>query len=185
MNSNRIYLRYATALFEFAEERNDVEQTFKDVKLLADICENSRELRLMLKSPVVFTDKKLSVLHEMLHNRIGIVTSTFIDILVRKRREEHLHGIAVAFVGLYRKSKNIKLAQVTTATPLDDAIKNELISLLVKQTGSTIWLEEKVDTSILGGLIVNIEGVKFDDSIRNKIQTLRKEFSVNKYIKEY
>jgi len=185
MNSNRIYLRYATALFEFAEERNEVEQTFNDVKLLADICEKSRELRLMLKSPVVFTDKKLSVLHEILKDKIGIVTSTFIDILVRKRREEHLHGIAVAFVGLYRKSKNIKVARVISAVPLDESIKNDLITILVNQTGSTIWLEEEVDKSILGGLIVNIEGIKFDDSISNKIQTLRKEFSVNKYIKEY
>jgi F-type H+-transporting ATPase subunit delta len=185
MNNHRINLRYATALFEFAAEMNQVEQTFNDVKLIADICNENRDLRLMLKSPVIFSDKKLKVLDEILKGRIGSVIKGFIEILVRKRREEYLPGILNTFIEIYRKSKNIKLAQVTTARILDKENKEQLINILTQQTGSEIILEEHVDVVILGGLIVKIEGVKFDDSVRKKINTLRQEFSVNTYIKGF
>ena len=185
MNNHRINLRYATALFEFASEMNQVEQTFHDVKMIAEICNENRDLRLMLKSPVIFSDKKLKVLDEILKGKIGSVTKGFIEILVRKRREEYLPGILNSFIDIYRKSKNIKLAQVTTSNGLDKDLREQLISILTQQTGSEILLEEHVDKDILGGLIVKIEGVKFDDSVRKKINTLKQEFNVNTYIKGF
>lgn len=185
MNNYRINLRYATALFEFAAEMNQVEQTFHDVQLIAEVCKENRDLRLMLKSPVIFSDKKLKVLDQILAGKIGAVTKGFIDILVLKRREEYLPGILDSFIEIYRKSKNIKLAQVTSADVLEKDIKDQLIKILTEQTGSEIILEEHVDKTILGGLIVKIEGVKFDDSVRKKINTLRQEFNVNTYIKGF
>lgn len=185
MSNHRINLRYATALFDFAAERNQVEETYNDVQLIADICDKSRELRVMLKSPIIFSDKKIKVLNEILGGKIGVVTHTFIDILVRKRREEFLPGIAHSFIELYRKSKGIKVAVVSSAKVLEKSSRDTLIEILTKQTNSVIILEEVVDPSIIGGLIVNIEGVKFDDSIRKKIQTLQQEFNVNAYIKGF
>lgn len=185
MDNFRINHRYATALFDFAEERNEVEQTYEDVNTLADAINQNRELKLLLKSPVIFTDKKLKIIDMIFKGKIGKVTQTFIEILVKKRREEYLPGIAKAYIDLYRESKGIKLAQITSAIPLDDNLRNQLISLLAKQTGAIIILEEHVDPEIIGGLIVKIEGVKFDDSIRKKITDLKQEFNVNTYIKGF
>lgn len=185
MSNHRINLRYATALFDFAAEKNQVEETFNDVQLIADICDKSRELRMMLKSPIVFSDKKIKVLNEIFGDNIGIVTRTFIDILVRKRREVNLPGIAHSFIELYRKSKGIKVAVVTSAKILEKSSRDQLIQILTNQTGSSIILEEVVDAGIIGGLIVDIEGIKFDDSIRKKIQTLQQEFNINTYVKGF
>lgn len=185
MNNSKINLRYATALYEFAVERNQVEQTYHDVQLLADICKSNRDLRLFLKSPVIHPDKKIKVLANLLHDKINVVTRTFIEILIRKRREENLPGIANSFIEIYREAKNIKVAEVTTANPLDTELKKDLIDILEKQTNSQIILEEVVDPDIIGGLIVKLEGVKFDDSIRKKVLALKQEFNVNTYIKGY
>lgn len=185
MSNHRINLRYATALFDFAAEKNQVEETFNDVQLIADICDKSRELRMMLKSPIVFSDKKIKVLNEIFGDNIGIVTRTFIDILVRKRREVNLPGIAHSFIELYRKSKGIKVAVVTSAKILEKSSRDQLNQILTNQTGSSIILEEVVDAGIIGGLIVDIEGIKFDDSIRKKIQTLQQEFNINTYVKGF
>ena len=184
MSNHRINLRYATALFDFAAEKNKVEETFNDVQIIADICDKSRELRVMLKSPIVFSDKKIKVINEIFKDKI-VVTGTFIDILIRKHREEHLPGIAHSFIELYRKSKGIKVANVTSAKKLEKSSYEQLISILTEQTKSEIILNELVDPDIIGGLIVEIEGVKFDDSIRKKIQTLQQEFNINTYIKGF
>lgn len=185
MSNHRINLRYATALYDFAVEKDQVEQTYSDVQLIADTTEASRELRLLLKSPVVFSDKKMKVLQQLFKDKIGVVTFTFISILLKKRREEYIHGIAKAFIDIYRREKGIKVAQVITATPLDQSLREQLIAILKNQTNSEIILEESVDPSIIGGLIVKIEGVKFDDSIRKKIQSLQQEFNVNTYKKGF
>lgn len=185
MNNYRINHRYATALFEFASERNEVEETFKDIKLIAKTFNENRNLRILLRSPVVFGDKKLKILSEIFKDKIGKVTSTFIEILIRKRREEHLHGIACAYIDIYHKSTGQKIAQIVSAIELDESIKQRLVQLLSEQLSSEIILEEKVDPSIIGGLIVSVEGFKYDDSIKKKIQNLQKEFNVNTYIKGY
>lgn len=185
MSNLRISQRYATAFYDFAAERGEVEQAYNDLTTLSDICRTSRELRLLLKSPVINSDKKLKVLHQLFEGKITTVTSSFIDILTRKRREEYIPEIARAFINIYRKEKNIKVAEVITAMPLNDDMRKELSTLLQKQTGSVIILEEHVDPTIIGGLIVRLEGVKFDNTIRRKIQDLRQEFSVNMYIKAF
>lgn len=185
MSNHRINLRYATALFDFAAEKNKVEETFNDVQIIADICDKSRELRVMLKSPIVFSDKKIKVINEIFKDKIGVVTRTFVDILIRKHREEHLPGISHSFIELYRKSKGIKVAIITSAKKLEKSSYEQLISILTEQTKSEIILNELVDPDIIGGLIVEIEGVKFDDSIRKKIQTLQQEFNINTYIKGF
>ncbi|HLO90677.1 MAG: ATP synthase F1 subunit delta [Chloroflexota bacterium] len=184
MNNSRINLRYATALYEFAVERNQVEETYNDIQLVASLCSN-RDLRLFLQSPVIFPDKKIKVLDNLLKGNIGDVTHTFISILVKKRREENLPGIANSFIDIYREAKNIKVAQVTSASVLDESLRNQLTDLLKSQTQSEIILEEVVDPGIIGGLIVKIEGEKFDDSIKRKIVALKQEFNVNTYIKGY
>ncbi|HLN53175.1 MAG TPA: ATP synthase F1 subunit delta [Lentimicrobium sp.] len=185
MRDHRINLRYATALYDYAAEKNRIEEVYNDVQLIADIIENSRELRLFLKSPVIFTDKKLKVLSDLFKSKVSEVTYTFIEILVRKRREEYLAGIVESFISLYREAKNIKVAEVTSATPLDAAVKERLVNKLEMQTGSKIILNEIVDPSVIGGLIVRVEGVVFDDTIRKKVQELRQEFNVNTYIKGF
>lgn len=185
MDNFRINLRYATALFENAQEKGMVEETYNDVRLVSGVCEENRELKLLLKSPVIFGDKKLKILNLIFKEKIGIVTWTFIAILVKKRREEYLTGISNAFIDIYRESKGIKVARVTSAVAMDDSIRTELTNLLKQQTKSEILLEEKVDPEILGGLIVKIEGFKFDDSIRKKILDLKQEFKVNTYVKGY
>jgi F-type H+-transporting ATPase subunit delta len=185
MHNQTINLRYAKALFEFSSEKNQIEETFQDLELIDEVLEENRQLRLLMKSPVVFGDKKLKVINQIFENKISKVTRTFIEILIKKRREEYLHGIAQSYIDIYRESKHIKLATVTSAQPLDDSLRKQLIDILEVQTGFSILLEEIVDPEILGGLIVQIQGVKFDDSIKKKISNLRREFNINEYIREF
>lgn len=185
MANNKINLRYATALYELAEERGQVEQTFNDVQLIAETCRSNKDLRLLFKSPVIFTEKKLKIISEIFKDKIGKITMGFMEVLTKKRREEHLEGIANSFISIYREAKNIKVAEVTTAVKLDDEQRLQLMNILTKQTKSEIILEEIIDPSIVGGVIVRIEGVKFDDSVKSKIQALKQEFNVNTYIKGF
>jgi F-type H+-transporting ATPase subunit delta len=185
MDNPRINIRYARALFDLAIENNNLEQTNADMNTLAEVCTQNRDLQLMLKSPVIMVDKKTAIMRSIFVKNLGKLSMAFIDIIIRKRREAHLFNIALKFGDLYREHKNIKRAVVTTVSPLTTAMREELIGIMSEQTGSTIELAEITDPSILGGMIVKLEGIQFDDSVRKKITDLRKEFNVNTYIKGF
>ncbi|PKP03229.1 MAG: ATP synthase F1 subunit delta [Bacteroidetes bacterium HGW-Bacteroidetes-9] len=185
MDNPRINIRYATALFGLSQENNVLEQASSDMATLVAVCEQNRDLMALLKSPVIPVGKKTAIIREIFGKTLNKISMGFIEIIIRKRREPHLYNIAVEFGNLYREFRNIKKAVVTTISPLTDEMRKELLSIMSEQTGSTIELKEVTDPSIIGGMIVKLEGIQFDDSIRKKIQNLRKEFNVNTYIKGF
>lgn len=185
MDNPRINIRYARALFELAKENKALEEAHADMALLALVCRQNRDLQVLLKSPVINAKKKISIIREIFSKTMGKIAMSFIEIIIRKRREEHLYNIAMKFGDLFREHNNIKKAVVTTISPLTDAMRKELSDVLSKQTGSSIELTEEIDPAIIGGLIVKLEGVQYDDSIRKKLQNLRSEFSTNTFIKEF
>ncbi|NTW23076.1 MAG: ATP synthase F1 subunit delta [Lentimicrobium sp.] len=185
MDNPRINYRYARALFDLAKENNQLEQANIDMADLARVCRQNRDLRMLLKSPIIMGYKKISVIREIFGKTMGKVSIAFIEIIIRKRREEHLFHIAERFGDLYRKEMNIKKAVVITISPLSDEMRKDLLAVISKQTGSTIELEEKIDASIIGGMIVKLDGIQFDDSIRKKLQNLRSEFSVNTFVRDF
>lgn len=185
MNNPRVNIRYAQALFDLAIERNEIEEARRDMKLIATVCSQNKDLISMLKSPVINSDKKTGVIRQLFGNQISKLSLSFVEIIIRKRREAHLYPIVSTFEDLYLDYRKIIKATVTSAEPLSAGARESLLQLLESQSESKIVLSEVVDPSILGGLIVKVKNQLFDDSIKQKLQLLRKEFNVNTYIREF
>jgi F-type H+-transporting ATPase subunit delta len=183
MNNPRVNIRYAQALFDLAVERNELEIARANMKLVAKVCLENSDLLALLKSPVIYGSKKIAVFHEIFKDKLDKLTMGFIEIIIRKRREEHLHRIALKFEDLYLEYNNIRKVKVTSAVPLTEKLRSEIRQMLEKQTKGEIIMEEAVDPSIIGGLIIKLEDQIFDDSIHRKLEDLRKEFNTNDYVK--
>jgi F-type H+-transporting ATPase subunit delta len=107
------------------------------------------------------------------------------DILTRKNRESLLAGIAREFHNAYNEYKGIRKAVVTTAVPLDPKLRGEFETMVKRYSDrKQVELIEKIDKEMIGGFILNIGDQQVDASIKNKIKTLKLEFSQNPYIKE-
>ena len=97
MQNPRLASRYAKSLIDLAQELNALEAVLDDMELIQQACNDSHDLVLMLKSPIVKADKKTAVLHALFQDKIQKVTLAFIDLLVNKGREFHLPEIVDAF----------------------------------------------------------------------------------------
>ncbi len=183
MNNPRVNIRYAQALFDLAVERNELDIARADMKLVARVCIENTDLVAMLKSPVIYGSKKIAVIHEIFKGQLDKLAIGFIEIIIRKRREEHLHQIALKFEDLYLEYKNIRKVKVISAIPLTEALRQEIKQMLEKQTKGEVIMEEEIQPSIIGGLIIKLDDQIFDDSIHRKLEDLRKEFNTNNYIK--
>jgi F-type H+-transporting ATPase subunit delta len=185
MNIAPVAYRYARSLMELAQEKGVLAGVHEDMRLVAATCAASRDLLVLLKSPVVKSDKKDKVLDQVFAGKIGQLTSAFMGILVRKGREALLPHVAAAFDELYKQQRGIVTAHVKSAAPLNEATRAQVRALAEQQhPGKTVELEEAVDASLIGGLTIRIGDEQYDGSVSRRISDLRRKFSENPYIPE-
>jgi F-type H+-transporting ATPase subunit delta len=183
INIAPVAYRYARSIMELSRDRGLLDATQDDMLLVANTCNESRELQVLLKSPVVKGDKKARILERIFEGKVGAITSTFMGILVRKGREALLHHVALAYTALYKLDKGIVIAEVVSAVPLSEAARAKVQALAEKQhPGKTIELKEKVDTDLIGGLSIRIGDEQYDGTVSRRLADLRREFSKNPYI---
>ena len=185
MRQSRVTIRYAKALLQLAIEQNTLEQSYKDMVLLDAVCTENKDLSLLLKSPIVKTDQKLSIFNAIFGSKLGEVSMAFINIITTKKREGLLALIASSFISLYKTHKKIETATVTTATPLDDALRTEVINFIKKHGDDNVELTEKVDEKIIGGAIIRMGDKQLDASVSKAISELRQTFNKNLYLQDF
>lgn len=183
MQNPRLASRYAKSILDLAVEKNSLDAVLNDMQTLHAICAASSEFRLMLESPVIKGDKKLSILLAVLKSQqLNELTNGFIRLLVSKGREYFLPEISAAFVTQYNTLKNIRTVKLTTATAVNDSIKN---NILAKVSGfmpaDKINLETSVDESLIGGFVLETGDKLFDASVKKKLNDVRSKIIDHSY----
>jgi len=164
--------RYAKALFEISSGNLDAVQ--KDMQWLEDTFETYPELLKFFKNPTVAASKKMSAAQQLFGQKVSENTAKLIDLLGQKDRLSLLKDIVVSFNELYKKYKGIKEAEVISAIPLDDTLKNNILDKIKELTGSSqIKLTNKVNPELIGGFILNIDDWQYDASISGKLAKIK------------
>lgn len=185
MRETRVSQRYAKSLIDLALEKGQLEPVREDMLLVFSTIRESHDLSLMLKSPVIKTDKKQEILKAVFGGKIGVISSEFIDIITRKRRESQLEAIAESFLTQYKKHKQILTAVITSASGLDEKLRAQVMQIVKGTTNSEVELIEKVDNDLIGGFILRVGDKQVDASIMRQIKNLDRSFNENPYVKEY
>jgi F-type H+-transporting ATPase subunit delta len=177
--------RYAKALIGLAKEKNVIEDIFNDMSLIKNTVLSNKDLQLLLKSPVVNTDKKQDILSAIFKGNLNELSSLFLQLISSKKRESLIQQIANSFIEQYKVLNNIVTAEVTTAIELDKNKINNIVSLYKQEKGNSFEIIEKVNPEIIGGFILRVGDRQIDTSISKEIRELKKAFNKNPYILEY
>ncbi len=164
--------RYAIALLEIAQDQKAVEDTLKDILFIKNTIDDSRELMLFLKSPVIKPHDKQKALTTIFSEHVGELLNKFLVLIAEKERSGILQSIASSFVDEYNKYAGIIEVEVRTAKALTDAQVNELKSVLEKNTAKKVNLDLKEQADLKGGLFVKIADTVIDGSIKHKLEQL-------------
>jgi len=184
MNGSLTGNRYAKSLMGLATEKNVLDSVYSDMVLIASTIEESNDLELLLKSPVVKTDKKQAILSGVFGGKISDMSTLFLTLISNRRREGIIEDIATSFIDLYKRSKQIIVAEITTAVKLDEAQKERIIGLLKDENTKEVEVVEKIKEDIIGGFIVRVDDKQIDASILRELDDLKQEFNKNLYISE-
>jgi F-type H+-transporting ATPase subunit delta len=183
MPNPRLASRYAKSLLDLAVEREQLEEVYKDMLYLQELANSSRELLILLRSPIVSSDKKQSIIDAVTTGKISELTAAFTRLLINKGREGELPEIVTAFIKQYKDSKGIYIVKLTTAMPVSDAIKNSIVEQ-VKRTSEmqNIELETIVNPKIIGGFVLQAGDKLVDASIANDLKEISRQFENNDFI---
>ena len=185
MKQSRVTIRYAKALLQLSVEQNSLEDAYNDMMFINSLCSECKDFSILLKSPIVKTDHKLRIFGEIFASKISKVSMMFVSIITSKKRESYLAEIARSFIALYKRYNNIETATVTTAIPLTEALKNEVIAYIKADSDNDVELSEVVDKSIIGGAIIRIGDKQLDTSVASEISELRQMFNKNLYLQDF
>lgn len=183
MVRTKVATRYAKSLLGLVAEKGNVEEAFNDMQLIKKTVSENRELLVLLKSPVVNAEKKVSILTAIFEKHVSKVTMLFITLITKNRRESALPEIAEAFIAQYKTMKGITIASVTSAAVLADDAKKKIEDLVQKEVGGTVELQTEINPELIGGFILRIGDKQLDTSILSRIGDLRQEFKNNTFAK--
>lgn len=184
MDITLIANRYARAFMMLASENNFAEQAYHDMQLIERVFDENRSLDFFLKSPIIPLAKKIKVVKSVFEPHLSHVTMRFLELVLRKDRTSILRQIALSFIELYKELNNIVTIQLEVPETLDDNIKQKLLQRLSIQTNKKVELVEKINPELIGGFVFHYNDLRYDASLRKKIDKLRKEFEKNPYVKQ-
>jgi F-type H+-transporting ATPase subunit delta len=173
---SRAAIRYAKAVLDLSSQNGTSKETFSEMKDVLNTLQGSKELDLMLKSPLIKQEDKRAVLKEVFSNYSDTVLS-LMDILIDNKRGNLLGDVAKNYISLYNSSINAVDAVVTTAISLDETLEDKVLTKVKELTGATeVTLINKVDPAIIGGFVLRVGDTQYDASIAHNFEELRKEF---------
>jgi F-type H+-transporting ATPase subunit delta len=173
--------RYAKALLDLAVEKNELEATYKDVLFVRDTLKAAADLRAVLHSPVITSDKKQTILEAIFGGKVGLLTAHFCALVVRHGREANLGEILERFVVQYRAHQNIVVAQITTADSLGESTLEKLRQLVNVNPLQKVELRTEVKPELIGGFVVRVGDRQADASVAGKLRAIRRTFKENPY----
>jgi F-type H+-transporting ATPase subunit delta len=165
---------YARSLFEAALEQDKLDPVREQLGEFADALEGDRQLQVFFFSPYFATHEKVDGLHKAVDGAEPIFMN-FLELLLENHRMPALFRIRREYDRLWEHHNRLLPVAITSAVDLDEQTIKRIGDRIAEQTGRKIELSSTVEPDILGGIVVRVGNQVLDASIRNRLETLRKQ----------
>lgn len=171
MSSQAVARRYASALADVAVERGEQQEVLSELQDWSSMVEGSENLEEVFRNPTIPYDQKHSVLETLIsRTRVRETTASFLRVLLKNQRLPQLKEIAERFEYVLDERAGIVSGEVTTARPISDQTRAELIEALSIRTGRKVKLTFHIDESIVAGVIARIGSNVLDGSVQHQLE---------------
>lgn len=175
MSQYRITSRYAKALLDLSIEKNALKEVHNDVNVIVDTCEDSRQLVVLFKNPIILPQKKLAILKALFEGKVNELTIKFLEVLVRKNRSHFIFEVMEMFLAQYKTHEKIADAVLYTATKTTEATNDSVTKMLHDATGEDVRLKTVIDEDLIGGFKIRYKDRLLDASVSSKLNELKKD----------
>ena len=172
--STGIAERYATAVFDIAKEGKALKALEADVAALEGVIAESADFRTLLTSPLYGREEQEAAITVVAKKmKLSATISNVLALLASKRRLFVLPQLATVLRARLADERGEVVAEVTSAKALTKTQSTALAKTLKEKVGKAVTIQETVDESIIGGLIVKVGSKMIDTSIKSKLNALQ------------
>jgi F-type H+-transporting ATPase subunit delta len=165
---------YARSLFEVAQEQGKLDEVREQLGEFADALNENQEMQVFFFSPYFATQEKKDGLHRAVDGAEPIFLN-FLELLLENHRMPAIFRIRREYDRLWKERNKLLPVHVTSAVELDQQTVQNIGDRIAEQTGRRVELSSRVEPDILGGIVVQVGNQVLDASIRNRLETLRKQ----------
>lgn len=167
---------YARAFFEVTEAQRVTDQVRKELEQVRELVAGSQDFRRFLATPVV-TDSDRKAVVAKVAQRAGLskLTTNFLLLLSDKRRLNALEEIVKLFHAEADRAAGVVRAEAFAPVKLSAVQVSRLRAALEEMTGRTVVVDAAVDASLMGGLLVRINGEVYDTTVKSQLAALRQQ----------
>ena len=165
---------YARSLFEVAKEHDVLDRVHDELGQFAEALSDDRTLQVFLFSPYFSSEEKREGVKKIVSDADEHFVN-FLELLAERHRMPALFRIKREFDALWADEHKLLPVTVTSAIELDESLVEEIGQRIQDQTGRQVELSSTVDPEVLGGLMVRVGNMVLDDTVRNKLERLRKQ----------
>ena len=171
---------YAGALLEIAHEKNAISKIEEELSFLAELLKNDHDLMRYFSAPGIPIESKKQFVDKVFGSELSELMVNFLKVLIDNGRQHDIPDISVAFSELLDIVNNRQKITLISSVKLDSDIINRIKKSLEDRFNKNIIIEEVIDPTILGGIIVQVDDLIIDASLKNDLLKLREKLLQSK-----
>ena len=164
---------YAGALFSLAAESGNQQEVSRALEVVTQALRESPEYIEFLAAPSIPMDERSAAIDAAFHGRVPEVVVSFLQVLCRRGHARSFFACAEEYRRLLDHAKRVAQARIVSAVELSAAQKQALVEKLERRSGKRVEAEYIVDGTLLGGLVVEMEGRVLDGSLKKDLQHVK------------
>ncbi|MCL2633712.1 MAG: ATP synthase F1 subunit delta [Oscillospiraceae bacterium] len=173
---------YADALFSLIkEEKGDVKTVFdttlSELEAVDTVVSGLPDFVKLLSTPTISEKEKLELVEKAFSGKTSQTVYNFLRVLTVKKRMAYFGKIYRSFRAAYNEEFGIAEITVTTSLPLTDPLRESITKRMAEITGKNVSIREKVDKSIIGGIVIDYGNTRLDGSIKTRLTDLKKDIA--------
>ena len=177
MPHDPVNVGYARALFEMAQAEDVANRVEEELFRLRELLKANPNLLQFLKDPNIKREGKRAALSDLFQGRVHALVLNALLTLADQDRLGRVLNVIEEFSTVATAARQTVTGEVTTAVELDAATMDRISAELSRVTGKNVQLFQRVDPSILGGLIIKVGEQVIDGSLRRKLNELKDQLS--------
>ncbi len=177
---NEVTKIYAGALVEIGTEKDILSQIQEDCEFLVQLLEEDTDFREFLNAPVISKQAKKNFVDKVFSGKACDEIVGFLKVLIDNDRQSAFPDIyrnLIELIDEIHKSKRIK---VISSIQLESGLIESIKKALGEKLGVDIIVDEEVNSSILGGIIIEVDDIVIDGSITSNLKNMKERLLTRK-----
>ena len=164
---------YGEGLYGLCAEEGITQDVLQEMRCLKEEFQKNPDFIRLLCNMSLPKQERVQIADQALKGQIHGYLLNFIKILVERGAMYSYEECLEAYLDCYNREHQVVEAEVITAKPLDEGQRGKLIEKLKKMTGKEVVLREETDPSLMGGVLLQMDGKRYDNTLRSRLNSIR------------